>query len=63
VTTDDDDNADDGDFPDTLVSPRVREITVVGIVVIVGHHSVRMDMSMPVEIHAYIGLLVGIIKA
>ena len=50
-------------------SESVREITVAGIVVIVtavGRHCAHADISMPgcsVDIYAYIGLLVGIIKA
>jgi len=42
------------------------QITVIGIVVIViGHHSARTDISMPVcngDIRAYIGFLVVNIK-
>ena len=44
----------------------VREITVVDIVVTVGHHNARVDIRMPdcnIDIHAYVGLVVSIIKA
>jgi len=44
----------------------VREITVIDIVVIIGHHNTRADIRIPgcnVDIHAYVGVLVGIITA